>query len=64
MAMPKAAIRRRGGTVRVRTIEGPTPGTYRRVYIVRKAGEKGGHTIVGEIQHKQTGARSGDHGKK
>lgn len=58
--MPAAAVRRkRGGVVRVRTIEGPRPGTYRRVYVVRKAGPHGGRTIVGEVQTKQREGKRG-----
>lgn len=49
----KAQLRKRGGTVRVRTMEGPTPGTYRHVYVVRRAGERGGRTLVGELKRKK-----------
>lgn len=58
--MPSASDKRaRGGVVRVRTIEGPRPGTYRRVYVVRKSGERGGRTIVGEVRTKQREEKRG-----
>lgn len=48
--MPKAEIARRGGAVKVRTKKMPD-GSYRRVYIVRDAGPRGGKTVVGEVEH-------------
>lgn len=49
--MPSAQqFRKRGGLVRVRTMEGPHPGQYVHVYVVRKAGPRGGHTIAGETK--------------
>ena len=48
--MPKSAeLRRRGGAVRVRTMTLPN-GEKRRVYVVKKAGPRGGHTIVAPEQ--------------
>lgn len=48
----KAEIAARGGAVKVRTIY-PDPNNrnrFARIYVVRKAGERGGHTIRGPIQ--------------
>jgi hypothetical protein len=57
-AMPTAKQkRRRGGVVKVRTIEGPKPGTYRRIYIMRRPGPRGGRTLSGEIQTKKSNGR-------
>lgn len=52
--MPEAEINRRGGATKVRTIEIPGhPGEYAHVYVVRKPGKKGGHTVLGEVKEKK-----------
>lgn len=45
----KAQLRRRGGAVKVRTIKVGRK-RYARVYVVRKAGKRGGHTMLSEIK--------------
>lgn len=54
--MPKAEIARRGGAVKVRTVKLPDD-RYAHVYVVPKAGPRGGHTVLGE-PHRQKGATS------
>jgi hypothetical protein len=55
--MPAAEIAQRGGAVRVRTQKLPG-GKYRKVYVVREAGPRGGHTVAGEVhQKKASGAK-------
>jgi hypothetical protein len=54
--MPKAKIRARGGAVRVRTKKLPD-GRYIHVFVVRKAGPRGGHTVAGEPTKPQADAR-------
>lgn len=46
--MPEAAIRRRGGAVRWRTLR-LKDGRTIRIAIVRKAGPRGGHTVAGPV---------------
>lgn len=53
--MPAAEISRRGGAVRVRRVR-LGDGRYMNVYVVRKAGPRGGHTVAGEPQ-KRKGTR-------
>lgn len=50
--MPKAEIARRGGAVRVRRIK-LSDDRYANVYVVRKAGKRGGHTVMGEPHAKE-----------
>lgn len=45
--MPAVEIARRGGAVRVRTIQ-LSDGRYVHVYVVRKQGSHGGRTVAGE----------------
>ena len=54
--MPKAEVARRGGARRVRTVTLPD-GRTATVYVVRKAGPRGGHTVLGEPRKKTTKAR-------
>jgi len=49
----KAELRKRGGLVRVRTKKLPG-GRYEHIYVVRKAGPRGGHTIAGEPKRRKT----------
>ena len=46
--MPEAAIAKRGGAVRWRTVK-LKDGRTIKVAIVRKAGPRGGHTIAGPV---------------
>ena len=50
--MPEALIKKRGGLLRVRTVD-VGPNAYRKVYVVRKPGPRGGHTIEGPLIHKK-----------
>lgn len=49
--MPEAEIAKRG-LVKVRTIhpDKNNPKKYMHVYVVKKAGPNGGHTVTGEIK--------------
>lgn len=52
--MPQAVeskVRRRGGAVRIRTIE-VGKGRYAHVYVVRRKGKRGGRTELGQIKRK------------
>jgi len=55
--VPKAEIAARGGATRVRTIRLPND-RYAHVYVVPKAGKRGGHTVMGEIHHRKGGGES------
>ena len=48
----KSEIKRRGGAVKIRTIhpDPSHPDRFVRVYIVRKAGPRGGKTVRGPMQ--------------
>ena len=50
--MPAATVAKRGGAKRVRTIR-LKGGRYIRVYVVRKAGPRGGHTVAGEVKRRK-----------
>lgn len=54
--MPAKQIAKRGGTVRVRTVQLPD-GRYAHVYVVRRAGPRGGHTIMSEPKKRKGKAR-------
>jgi len=55
--MPSAAqLRRRGGLVKVRTVR-LSGGRYRHIYVVRKAGPRGGHSIGGETKRRKRATR-------
>lgn len=49
--MPEAEVAKRG-LVKVRTIhpDPSDPNKYMHVYVVRKAGKRGGHTVAGETK--------------
>ncbi len=55
--MPKAKIRKRGGTIRWRTKSLPG-GKYMHIAVTRKTGPKGGRTVGGEIHKKKNKKRS------
>jgi hypothetical protein len=55
--MPEAKIEKRGGAVKVRTIE-VGKNRYAHVFVVRKRGPRGGRTVLGEIKRKR-GAKGG-----
>ncbi len=50
--MPDAAIRNRGGATKVRTVK-IGKNKYAHVYVVRKAGKRGGKTVLGEIKRRK-----------
>lgn len=50
--MPAAEIQRRGGARKVRTIK-LDDGRYLHVYVVPKAGPRGGHTVAGEPKRRK-----------
>lgn len=50
--MPKATVRKRGGSIRTRTIKLPG-GKYMHVDVVPKAGPRGGHTVAGPVKKKK-----------
>jgi len=52
--MPAAEIAKRGGAVRVRTIR-LRDGRTLRVYVVRRAGKRGGRTVAGEMRKRRRG---------
>ena len=52
--MPKAEIKKRGGAIRVRTKKLPGD-KYQQIYVVPKAGPRGGHTVAGEVKKKKHG---------
>lgn len=52
--MPEAAIAKRGGAVRWRTVK-LKDGRTIKVAIVRKAGPRGGHTIAGPVHGTKKG---------
>ena len=47
--MPKKEVRKRGGSIRTRTIK-PTKDTYMRCDVVRKKGPRGGRTVCGPVK--------------
>lgn len=49
--MPEAAIAKRGGATKVRTIK-IGKNRYATVFVVRKRGKRGGHTVLGAIKKK------------
>lgn len=51
--MPEEEIKARGGAKRWRTISLPGGRKYIHVAVVGKAGERGGHTVGGEVHTKQ-----------
>jgi hypothetical protein len=51
--VPEKEIAARGGAVRVRT-QKLSGGRYRKIYVVRKAGPRGGHTVAGEVEHQRS----------
>lgn len=48
--MPKSEVKKRGGSIRTRTIK-PTPDTYMRCEVVREKGKRGGRTVCGPVKH-------------
>lgn len=52
--MPEREIRRRGGTIRWRTVRLKN-GKYIHVAIVRKAGPRGGRTVAGDVHTTRKG---------
>ena len=50
--MPKATVRKRGGSTKTRTVKLPG-GKYMHVDVVRKAGPRGGHTVAGPVKKKK-----------
>lgn len=52
-AMPEAAIAKRGGATKVRTVK-IGRNRYAHVYVVRKKGPRGGQTVLGGIQKRKT----------
>jgi hypothetical protein len=50
--MPEATIRRRGGATRVRTKKLPG-GKFVHIFIVPRAGPRGGHTVAGPVHKKK-----------
>ena len=57
--MPEAEIKKRGGALRWRTVR-LKDGRYIRVAIVRRAGQRGGHTVAGPVHRDK---KRGDRGK-
>jgi hypothetical protein len=51
--MPEAEIARRGGAVRWRTVK-LKDGRYAHIAVVRNAGPRGGHTVIGKIRKGKT----------
>lgn len=49
----KSQLAARGGLVRVRTVS-LGGGRYRHIYVVRRAGPRGGRTIAGETQTRKS----------
>jgi hypothetical protein len=47
--MPEAEIARRGGATKWRTVKLPD-GRTARIAVVRHAGPRGGHTVIGKIR--------------
>lgn len=50
--MPKTEVKRRGGSIRTRTVK-VGKGKYMRCEIVPKAGPKGGHTVCSAVKKKK-----------
>lgn len=50
--MPKAEIKKRGGSIKTRTIK-VGKNKYMRVDIVRKKGPRGGRTVAGPVRKKK-----------
>lgn len=51
--MPSESVKRkRGGVVRVRTVQ-VGKGKYAKVYVMGRAGPRGGRTVLGEIHTKK-----------
>ena len=50
--MPRAEVKRRGGSLRTRTVKLPG-GKYIHVDVVRKKGPKGGRTVAGPVHTKK-----------
>ena len=48
--MPRAAVAKRGGSIKTRTIK-PTPDTYMNCEVVRGKGPRGGRTVCGPVKH-------------
>ena len=51
--MPKAEVKRRGGSIRTRTVRLPG-GKYMHCDVVRKKGPRGGRTVCGKVKKKKT----------
>jgi hypothetical protein len=49
--MPEREIKSRGGAKRIRTMKLPG-GKYAHVFVVRRKGKRGGHTVLGEVKKK------------